>query len=290
MYKFFLNIFKSILVISFLVQFVYASQPLTPELKMMLKAPDMQAIIQKGKLVVAMTQNDNPPFFMVDQNGKLIGHDVELAHTIGRILNVQVEFNRNNPTFDDVVFSVARGDADIGISKLSLTLGRAQIVRFTDPYLVLHKAILINRVGLTKFGSSLSLKQLFSKKQAIVGAIQQSSYQSFSKHLFPHATHYNAPSWDQDIVPKVIKGEILGAFRDELVVRQTMLNVPNASIYLLAIIIQNETDPIMMVVNKNSDILQQFLNLFLEYYYPKPTIEEIINKYKSYVYTAPKKI
>jgi polar amino acid transport system substrate-binding protein len=288
MSKFLFHIFKFYLLSFFLILQVYASSPGDNELRILLKAPDMQSIIQRGTLVVAMLEKDNPPFFMVDEKGNLIGHDVELAKTIARLLHVKVEFNRNNPTFDDVVFMVARGEADVGISKLSLTLSRAQLVLYTDPYLILHKALLINRVGLTKFGSSLSTRNLFKTKAAVIGAIDQSSYEDFAQYLFPNASHFTAPSWENDIIPKVMKGEILGAFRDELVVRNTMLSVSNASIYLLAVIIEDEPDPIMMVVNKRSYVLQQFLNLFLEYYYPKKNLEEIINKYKSYMYKKAK--
>lgn len=279
------NLCKIILMVVLIIPHAYATNKLSPELRKLLNSPDIQAIYQRKKLIIAMTKEDNVPFYMVDEKGNLIGHDVDLAKSIGEMLEVKVEFNRDNQTFDDVVLMVAKGDADIGISKLSLTLGRAKIVRYTKPYLILNKAFLLNRIALKKRGSALSLEQLFSTKAVSIGSIQQSSYQEFSQHMFPKASEFTAPSWDKDIVPKVLKGEIMGAFRDELVVRTTLLNVPNASLYLLAVVIENESDPIMMVVNQNADVLQKWLDLYLDYYYPKTTVEDLVTKYKKYVYT-----
>jgi ABC-type amino acid transport substrate-binding protein len=280
-----INICTALLYILLIIPHVCATSQLTPELRVLLSAPDIQVILQRKKLIVAMTKQDNVPFYMVDEKGKLIGYDVELAKSIAMMLGVNVEFNRNNETFDDVIYMVAKGNADIGISKLSLTLGRAQVIRYTKPYIVLNKALLINRISLKKHGSNQSLNHLFGNKGATIGSITRSSYQEFTQGMFPNASVFTGQSWDKDIIPKLLKGEILGAFRDELVVRTTLINIPSASIYLLAVIIQNEPDPIMMAVNQKSDVLQQWLDLYLDYYHPKITIEALIEKYKKYIYT-----
>ena len=44
--------------------------------------PDMRRILERGKLICAMYYNDIPPFFMHDDSGQLVGHDVELARDI----------------------------------------------------------------------------------------------------------------------------------------------------------------------------------------------------------------
>jgi len=47
---------------------------------------DIQDIVTRGKLVVAILKTDNPPFFMTTSEGKLEGIDIELSEK-GRIIS-----------------------------------------------------------------------------------------------------------------------------------------------------------------------------------------------------------
>jgi polar amino acid transport system substrate-binding protein len=96
-----------------------------------LRAPDIKAILDRGELIVAMTAGDQPPFYYVEPNGQLAGLDATLARDIASRLGVKVSFNRSPKSFNEVVELVAQGGADVAISKLSRTLVRAQMVRFT---------------------------------------------------------------------------------------------------------------------------------------------------------------
>src|SRR5208337_326418 len=82
-----------------------------------------------------------------DSEGRLYGVDIRLAENIAAKLGVKVEYNRNSTTFNEVVDTVARHEADIGIGSLSCTLERAKRVSFTKPYIILHQGLLINRVA-----------------------------------------------------------------------------------------------------------------------------------------------
>ena len=93
--------------------------------------PDIQKIISRNKLIVALHKEDQAPFFKVDRNGDLQGFDIELAKGIAQELGVDVEFNRDAASFNETVDIVLRKDADIVISKLSATLSRSKKVFFT---------------------------------------------------------------------------------------------------------------------------------------------------------------
>ena len=79
------------------------------------KAPEFVKIAQRGVLVVAMLKTDSPPFFY-QRGADLAGIDVDMAHEIGRELNVPVRFDRSAGSFNEVVDIVSRGEADLGIS------------------------------------------------------------------------------------------------------------------------------------------------------------------------------
>lgn len=107
--------------------------------------PDVQRILDRGKLVVALLDQDNPPFFRADAADQLTGLDIDLARAIADQLGVEVEFNRSAKTFDSVIKTVYNAQADLAISKLSRTLSRAKSIRFSSPYLKMRQGLLVNR-------------------------------------------------------------------------------------------------------------------------------------------------
>ena len=99
--------------------------------------PDIKRIIDRKKLIVAVVESNHPPFFTVSsKTGKMCGFDVELAEGIAAGLGVELEFNRDAKTFNELVDIVSRHEADIVISKLSLTLTRSKKVLYSNPYIV----------------------------------------------------------------------------------------------------------------------------------------------------------
>lgn len=277
-------------ILPFFLVFFVALNTLASEKEQKVKAETLlthssfEEIKKRGVLRVAMHQKDHPPFFMVDEKGELIGVDVEIAKEIAKKLGLRLKINRDSQTFDEVVQRVAQGSSDIAISKLSMTLTRAQIVRYTKPYSSLSKSVLLNRVRLLKFGEGTSVEQIFNDKEAIVGVLSGSSYEAFAKRLFTGAKLYGRSDWTKEIVPKVVSGEVWGAFRDELEVRRTIFLYKDASYHLLAINLKDEQDHIMMVVHKDAAMFQNWLNLYLSYVHKKEDIKDSIQRFEKYVY------
>jgi ABC-type amino acid transport substrate-binding protein len=77
-----------------------------------LHARDMADIKASGKLVVAIPDQRNPPFFFED-HGELKGLDIDLAKSIGEALGVSVVFNRDGKNFNDAVRLVSEDKADM---------------------------------------------------------------------------------------------------------------------------------------------------------------------------------
>ena len=120
---------------------------------------DIQRIKQRGRIIVAQFQGVQTGFFQyaphnmptsepayLVQGRPMTGVDIELALRIAETLGVQLEMNRSASDFDTVCEQVALGKADVGISKLSITLKRAQYVRFTKPYAMLRMCLLVDRL------------------------------------------------------------------------------------------------------------------------------------------------
>ncbi len=177
--------------------------------------PDVGAIEHRHEFVVAMLGQDNPPFFWHDGSGRLTGLDVLLARDIALGLGVKLRINTSAKTFNEVVEEVRDRRADVGISKLSRTLGRAQAVAFSEPYVDLHRALLANRLALARYAPDRLLVPAIQNFNSRLGVIEKSSYEAYALDSFPHATLVRFPTWD-GVVRAVREGTVIAGFRDEL--------------------------------------------------------------------------
>lgn len=244
-------------------------------------APELTCIMRRGTLVIGMIDRNDPPFFMRDMDGNLSGIDVEIAREMARALGVKVAFNRDANNFDDVVDMVANRQADLGVSKLSLTLPRAARVLFSNPYVSLKKAVLVNRLALEKIrvNPEASLDDLLNQPSSQIGVEAGSSYVEYAKRIFPNATIVEFTSWERDIAPKVLNGELLAAFRDEWEIRETMFAAPQSYFENLSIVLKDEPDPLMIIVPWNSMQLLAWVNRYLELRKIKYTSDDLMKKY-----------
>jgi ABC-type amino acid transport substrate-binding protein len=213
-----------------------------------------------------MTAADQKPFFYREQNtGELIGLDVEIGYEIANRLGVRAVFNREAESFDGVVMKIANKEADVALSKLSRTIRRAELVRYTDPYIVFRQALLVNRLELTKVTSEDKLPYFIKHFEGRLGVIKNSSYLSYAETNFPQATIETYDTWDQT-VDALFYGKVLAAYRDEgeILIINTIRE--DASILMKPVFINDKQDPIAMAVAYDAPLLQEWLNVFLEDY------------------------
>jgi ABC-type amino acid transport substrate-binding protein len=242
-------------------------------------APDIEKIFKKGKITVAMYYEDTPPFFMHNKKGYLYGFDVDLAQDIARRMGVELEFNRSARSFDEVVELVNRRKADVAISALSSTLGRARLVRFTDSYIVLHRALLINRIELAKqkkrYDDPL---QLLNDPEMKIGVIRGTSYVGFAKEDFPKAQILHYKDWNT-VVKDVLEGKIIAVLYDDIEIKIWNRANPESALYLQTVIIKNKKDPLSFAVHWKDSHLLSWLNLYLQTIKEDGTYDRLIKKY-----------
>jgi polar amino acid transport system substrate-binding protein len=225
------------------------------------KAPEFIRIAQRGVLIVAMLKTDSPPFFY-QRGADLAGIDVDMAREIGRELNVPVRFDRSAGSFNEVVDIVSRGEADLGISKISRTLARSQAVRFSDPYLTLHHALILNRLAFARLARERTPAQAVRSFDGSLGVIANSSFADFAVSNFPKASVRPYPSWDA-LVAAVQRGEVVGGYRDEFEVKRLLTEQPAAALQLRTITLRDRDDTIGIAVGADAPTLHAFINLFL---------------------------
>jgi ABC-type amino acid transport substrate-binding protein len=237
-------------------------------------APEIARIFNRGELVVAMLGVDTPPFFY-KKNDKLVGLEVDLAKAIARELKVTVRFDRRAKTFNEVVDMVARGEADLGISKLSRTLARAQKISFTDPYLRLNHAFILNRVKFAEYAKGRPVTAAIRDYKGTLGVISNSSFADYATRYFPQAKVRAYPSW-AELLKAVEKGEVVAAYRDEFEVKSVLKTDPKASLTLRTVTFKDLEDTLGIAVGIQDPVLLAFVDQYLAQSAEKLTIDSVL--------------
>ena len=238
---------------------------------------DIEEIISRGELRVAITEVDQPPFYFMDKNGKLSGYDIDLATKMAEELGVKLVITREAPSFNDLIPLISSGKADLAISKLSRTLTRSKFVKFSTPYMTFRQGILFNRLQLAKVASENSVNQFVRNYTGTIGVIAKSSYANYAKENFPKATATEYPSWNA-AVDALTRGEVLSVYRDELEIKRVLASIPNSALLFKPIYFRDLTDPIAIAVKSSNTQLLYWVNIFLESQ-PKMTADQVLEKY-----------
>lgn len=239
-----------------------------------LLAPEIARIVNRGELIVAMLGVDTPPFFY-EKNGELVGLEVDLARAIGKELGVKVRFNRDAKTFNAVVDIIARGEADMAISKLSRTLARTQVISFSQPYLTLNHALILNRVKFAQFAKDRALPQVIRGFTGSIGVIAKSSFSDYARRNFPQAKVQEYPGWGE-VLKALEKGDIIGAYRDEFEIKRILKADPTASLVLRTVTLKDLEDTLGIAVGVNDHVLLAFVNEYLIQRTDKLTTDKVL--------------
>jgi ABC-type amino acid transport substrate-binding protein len=245
------------------------------------QARDMAEIKASGKLVVAVPDQRNPPFFFEEQ-GELKGLDIDLAKSVAETLGVQAVFNRDGKSFNDAVKLVAEDKADMSTAKISRTLARSQIVLFSNPYITLPHAMLVNRLRFAQIAKGKSMAEVMQDYSDTIGVIANSSFVGYAKTYFPKAKVVEFDTWDQ-VVDSVAKGDVSAAYRDAFEVKRIIKVKPDLVLTVRSVMIEDIKDTIGIAVNSKNYLLLNFLNLFLEQKNIKFTSEQILSKYEKFL-------
>lgn len=245
------------------------------------QARDMAEIKASGKLIVAIPDQRNPPFFFEDK-GELKGLDIDLAKSVADALGVQAVFNRDGKSFNDAVKLVAEDKADLSTAKISRTLARSQIVLFSTPYITLPHAMLVNRLRFAQIAKGKGMAEVMQDYRDTIGVIANSSFVGYAKTYFPKARVVEFDTWDQ-VVDAVAKGEVSTAYRDAFEVKRIIKVKPDLVLTVRAVMIEDIKDTIGIAVNSKNYLLLNFLNLFLEQKIVKFTSEQILSQYEKFL-------
>jgi len=244
-------------------------------------ANEIQAIIKRGKLIVAMYGQDTPPFYYTDKNNELTGIDVVLIKGFADLLGVDVEFDRSAKFLDDVVEKVEKHQADLAICKLSMTFGRAQRVLFAEPYANLHQSLLVNRLELSRQLKGRSQEETIQNLTGKIGVVAKSSYVGYAKH-FKNMEIVQYSTWEE-VIDHVLHGDITAAFRDDAEVKMILRDRPDTTLHLLSVVLKDADDPKGIALSFDHRNLKDLVNFYLKSLDLNLSADKIINDYDNVI-------
>ena len=222
---------------------------------------DIQRVVSRGELRVAMPVFDSPPFFYEGPDG-LAGIDAEIARGVAQALGVRLKVVRQAGSFNEVIDSVVRGEVDMAVGKLSRTLTRAKSVRFSEPYSMSRHALLLNRVTFAAFARSRDFSEVVRHFDGTLGVIQDSSFADQATRNFPRARLVTYKRWD-DLLAALTRGEVTAAYRDEFEMQRLFQQDPALSLSLRVVAFTDTQDSLSVALPYQSQQLLALVNLYL---------------------------
>lgn len=140
------------------------------------------SLINEGKLTIA-TSPDFPPFENLEGE-EYVGFDIDLGKAIAEQLGLEAEFTTIQ--FDGIVPAIqAGGQADVGISGITVDPERAESVDFTDPYYIADQSVAVMKGGdVTADNAAEALNA-----EGVIIAVQSGTTgETFAQENFPNAT------------------------------------------------------------------------------------------------------
>lgn len=135
------------------------------------ESPSIQAIKDKGKLVVG-TSADYPPYefkAIIDGKEEIVGFDIEIAKKLAEKLGVELEIK--DMDFSVLIPTVKSGQVDIIIAGLNPNPEREKKIGLSNTYYDATQTILIRKDDLAEISSVDALKG--KKIGAQMGSIQE---------------------------------------------------------------------------------------------------------------------
>lgn len=167
-------------------------------------------VLKKGKFVVGLDDTFAPMGFK-NENGEIIGFDIDLAKEAAKRMNLDVEFK---PTeWSGIIFALKGGNIDVIWNGLTITDTRKKQINFTKPYLANRQSI----VTLNK--SNVNSKQELKNK--IVGVQLGSSADSAVMSDTIYKSLKNVKKYDSNVeaLLDLEAGRIDAVVVDEIVAR-----------------------------------------------------------------------
>jgi ABC-type amino acid transport substrate-binding protein len=188
-------------------------------------APVLSRIVDSGTFRVGTT-GDQPPFSMVDKEGELFGHEIELAKILANAMGVEVQFIKK--PFGELLDALEKGEVDAIMSGMTMTPERNLRAAFVGPYVVSGKSILTKSSTI----AALNDAEEIDRSSIKITALKGSTSEKFVNTILEKTTYIGVDDYDAG-VKMVLDGKADALVADFPICALTIMRYPDAGLTTL---------------------------------------------------------
>lgn len=247
---------KKLLVSLFAMAFLFVSAPVFADDIELAKKSTIESILKSGELRVGF-ESGYLPFEMTNTKGKYIGFDIDMGKALAKSMGVK--YIPINTAWDGIIPALVTNKFDIIISGMTCTQERNLAINFTEPYIVIGQAILLNK---KHEGKVKSYKDLNDPKYVITSKLGTTGEKAV-KRMIPKAT-YKSFEVETEAAMEVIQGNADATVYDLPLIE--IMQAQHGAGKTIAITEPFTFEPLAMAVRKGDPDFLNFLNNFLRQY------------------------
>ena len=218
--------------------------------------------VSAGKLTMA-TSPDFPPYESTDDNGNVVGIEIEIMQKIAEKLNLELQIDTMD--FDSALLAVEQGKSDMAVAGITVTDDRKKVMNFTDSYTTAVQVIVVPD------GSDVTLDNLGEKQ---IGTQRGTTGYLFTVDDYgeDHVTGYDTYT---TVVQALLNGQIDCIVMDDAVAKAYVAKNPGLKILDTAYV----EEQYAFAVNKANDALTTAVNDTLKELIADGTVQDIIDQW-----------
>ena len=241
--------------------------------------------LTEGEVLRVGVNATREPFSFMDENGRISGHDGELARVFAYRLNRPIEFV--NVRWDALIPALQSGKIDIVVTGMSATDERRQFVDFTTTYYQNKMVLLVRKppaaaaASASSTGSAkpapggLQLSSIEDLKTLRLGVLQGSAFDTWAQRTFPGGDVRQFNSF-ADVLLAVETGQIVASFMDAEALREAQKHRPE----FVAIGGPIFTSDVAAGFRKDSGELREAFNAFQAQIRADGTYDDLMRRWK----------
>ena len=236
--------------------------------------PDLLARIQaRGTLIIA-TEGTWSPWTYHDEDGALVGLDVEIGTLIAKGLGVEPEFMETD--WDSILAGVDSGRFDIACNGVGYTETRAEKYSFSTPYVYTHKVLVVR-------SDNEAIKTVEDLKGKTTANSPSSTYAALAEEQGAAVTYVSSLL---ETLMLVEQGRVDATINAQVSIENYLSQHPQAGIKVVQVL---PGDPVAYPVRKDADTetLIAAINEILEQARQDGTLAAISQKYFGMDLTQP---
>ena len=210
--------------------------------------------IQKRGYVIAGVKTDTKPFGYLNQDGEIIGLDVDIAKAITKsIFRDETKLKLISVTPSDRLIKLTTGEVDFVVATMTVTPSRMDLVDFSHSYFIAGQTVMVPTNSKVTALSDLAYNN--------VGVIFGTTAEKNLRTLLPTAKIFGYKTY-QDAYDALKEGYIQAITADDTILRNYTLN--DKSVRVLNKRYSKEPYAIAVRKGKENSILLEKINYVLK--------------------------